>query len=299
MARPQFPRVRRPAIILVTVVLVLAALSIGAARLGASSTVTLVGAGDIASCSFGSARTAALVASIPGTVFTVGDNAYDNGSVSDYTRCYDPTWGRFKDRTRPVPGNHEYQTPGAAGYFWYFGAAAGNPSSPWYAYDLGAWRIYALNANCSSIGGCGPGSAEEQWLRSDLAANPSRCILAYWHEPRFSSGEHGDDTAVQALWQDLEDFHAELVISGHDHDYERFAPQTATGAPDPNGIVEIVVGTGGKSLRTFGPPVPNSLVRDSSTFGVLKLTLGPDSWQSTFVPVAGGTFTDTASGTCH
>lgn len=260
----------------------------------------LVGAGDIASCgSSGDEATAALLAGIGGTVFTAGDNVYDNGAAREFTDCYGPTWGAQRARTLAAPGNHDYGTRNAAGYFGYFGAAAGHPAQGWYARDVGAWRIYVLNSNCWAIGGCAAGSAQEQWLRGDLAANPRACVLAIWHHPRFSSGEHGSSAATQALWQALMDAGAEIVVNGHDHDYERFAPQTATGVADPNGLVEFVVGTGGRSHYGFGRTATNSLVRNDDTYGVIEFELYAGSWSFTFVPVAGKTFTDSGTGTCH
>lgn len=263
----------------------------------------MVGAGDIASCaSSGDEATAALLGSIGGTVFTLGDNVYDNGTSTEYTNCYGPSWGvpQIKDRTKPVPGNHEYNTPGATGYYGYFGAAAADPAKGYYAYDQGAWRVYVLNSNCAPIGGCGTGSAQELWLRSDLTANPRACVLAMWHHPRFSSGEHGSSTATQDLWQALYDFNADVVLAGHDHSYERFAPQTATGALDnARGIVEIVVGTGGRSHYAFGTIRSNSLVRNGDTYGVLRLALSAGSWSFDFIPQAGKIFTDSGTGTCH
>jgi hypothetical protein len=264
----------------------------------------LVGAGDIASCaSNGDEATAALLDTIGGTVFTTGDNVYDNGTAAEFTNCYGPSWGRasIKARTRPVPGNHDYNTANGAGYFGYFGAAAGNPAKGYYAYDAGAWRAYVLNSNCAGIGGCAAGSPQEQWLRADLAANPRRCVVAMWHHSRYSSGgEHGSSAATQALYQALYDFNAELVLTGHDHDYERFAPQTATGTLDKaRGLVQIVVGTGGKSHYAWGAVQPNSVVRNNDTYGVLRLALSATSWTFTFIPVAGKTFTDSGSGVCH
>ena len=261
----------------------------------------LVGAGDIADCSSnGDEATANLLDTIDGTVFTLGDNAYESGTAAEFQRCYDPTWGRQRDRTLPVPGNHDYNTPGAAGYFGYFGAAAGDPSTGYYATDLGTWRIYVLNSNCAAIGGCEAGSAQERWLRDDLAANPRACVLAMWHHPRFSSGEHGNDPRTQALWQALYAAGAELVLSGHDHIYERFAPQAATGKADSRrGIVEIVAGTGGRSHYPFVQIRANSLVRDNTTYGVLRLVLADGAWSSEFIPVPGGTFSDSGNGTCH
>lgn len=260
----------------------------------------LVGAGDIASCGLtGDTATAKLVAAIDGTVFTAGDNAYESGSTAKFTNCYQPTWGAFKARTRPVPGNHDYKTAGAAGYYQYFGAAAGAAGKGWYAYNLGTWRIYALNSNCAAIGGCGAGSAQEAWLRADLAANPRQCVAAIWHHPRFSSGYHGNNAAMDTIWRDLVAAGAEFVINGHDHDYERFAPMTATGATAPvNGTREFVVGTGGASLRTLGVVQPSSEVRNTGTLGVMKFTLTDTGYAWEFVPIAGKTFTDSGSGTC-
>jgi hypothetical protein len=263
----------------------------------------LVGAGDIASCSSsGDEATAALLETIPGIVYTTGDNVYDNGTATEFANCYGPSWGResIKSRTRPVAGNHDYNTPNATSYYGYFGAAAGDPAKGYYAYEAGPWRVYALNSNCAAIGGCGAGSAQEQWLRAELAANPRSCVLAMWHHPRFSSGQHGSSTATQALYQALYDFDAELVLVGHDHTYERFAPQTVTGSLDnARGIVQIVVGTGGRSHYGFPTIRANSLVRNGDTYGVLRLVLSAGSWTFDFVPEAGKTFTDSGSGACH
>ena len=263
----------------------------------------LVGAGDIASCaSTGDEATANILVNTGGTVFTLGDNVYDSGTPTEFTTCYGPTWGTasIKDRTKPTAGNHDYATSCAAGYYGYFGAAAGDPTKGYYAYDLGTWRVYVLNSNCTIVA-CGTGSAQEQWLRSDLAANPRACVAAMWHHPRFSSGStHGSSTATQALWQALYDFNADIVLSGHEHNYERFAPQTATGTLDnARGIVEFVVGTGGRSHYLFGTVQPNSLVRNSDTYGVLRLALSAGSWSFSFLHEAGMTFTDSGTGTCH
>jgi acid phosphatase type 7 len=270
---------------------------------GAGSTpgVVLVGAGDIASCaSDGDTATAKLLDGIAGIVFTLGDNVYERGTNAEFRRCYGPTWGRQLSRTMPTPGNHDYGTPNAAGYFRYFGAAAGDPAKGWYAYDAGTWRVYVLNSNCADIGGCKAGSAQERWLRQDLAENPRPCVLAMWHHPRFSSGPHGNNPITQPLWEALYEAGADLILNGHDHTYERFAPQTPTGAADPeHGIVEMVVGTGGRSHYDFPTARDNSLVRDNTTFGVLRLVLASGGWSFQFIPAAGGTFTDSGSGTCH
>jgi hypothetical protein len=264
---------------------------------------TVVAAGDIVDCSnlSGSEATAKLLDNIPGTILTVGDLAYPNGSERNFSECYDKTWGRHKARTRPAPGNHEYHTPGAAGYFKYFGDSAGEPGKGYYSFDLGRWHIIALNSQCSDVGGCEKGSAEERWLQADLGRNSSKCILAYWHVPLFSSGdEHGNALEMKPFWEDLYQAGADVILNGHDHDYERFAPQNPDGVADPKrGAREFVVGTGGKNQRGFNHPVATSEVRSRSTFGVLKLNLHPASYQWEFIPVAGGQFTDSGSDECH
>ncbi len=266
----------------------------------------LVGAGDIAGCEHPprSERTAELLDHIPGTVFAAGDLAYDKGTEREFANCYGPTWGRHKARTKPAPGNHEYDSRGAAGYFKYWGSAAGDPQKGYYSYDLGGWHIVVLNSNCSQIaGGCEAGSSQEKWLREDLAAHPASCTLAYWHHPLFSSGEHGRDRKLEkmkAFWRALYDAGADVVINGHDHNYERFAPQDSSGKADPQrGIREFVVGTGGKNHGSFRSLRPNSEIRNNDTFGVLQLTLHPRSYEWKFIPEAGKMFTDAGSGTCH
>jgi len=255
-----------------------------------------VGAGDIANCnSTEDEATAKLLDNITGTVFTLGDNAYPDGTLSQFNNCYGPTWGRHKNRTKPSPGNHDYHVNGADGYFDYFGAAAGDRSKGYYSYNLGAWHIIVLNSEISHSAG----STQEQWLRSDLAANPKTCTLAYWHKPRFSSGQHGNINSTQTFWQALYDYRADVVLSGHDHTYERFAPQSATGQADASrGIRQFVVGTGGKSLYSFTSNQPNSQVRNNTTYGVLKLTLHSTSYDWQFVPIAGQNFTDSGSANC-
>ena len=220
--------------------------------------MTLVGAGDIAACGAGAAaRTADLVARIAGTVFTAGDNAYERGTSSEYADCYGPTWGRFKARTRPAPGNHEYLANGAAGYFDYFGAVAGERGKGYYSYEVGAWHVVVLNSECAFVGGCGITSPQVRWLDVDLAQARSTCSLAIFHHPRFSSGaEHGSDATYDAFWRVLYAHGVELVINGHDHEYERFAPQTPDAVRDEaRGIREFVVGTGGRSLYAVRAPI--------------------------------------------
>jgi hypothetical protein len=267
-----------------------------------SQMAVLVGAGDIADCKdlSGAEATAKLLDKIPGTVFAVGDVAYPDGSKENF-KCYDKTWGRAGSRTRPSPGNHEFHSSGATPYFDYFGALAGDPKTGYYSYDLGSWHIIVLNSECKEVGGCDAGSPQERWLRADLSSHPVACTLAYWHKPLFSSGgAHGNDLTVKPLWDALYQANADVVINGHDHDYERFAPQTPDGAPDrKRGIREFVVGTGGKGLRPFKEPKPNSEVRDFTSFGVLKLTLKANGYDWQFIPEAGKTFNDSGSDTCH
>jgi len=270
-------------------------------------TFTLVGAGDIVGCSdmSGAEATAKLIDAIPGTVFAAGDLAYQRGTYEEFQKCYGPTWGRFKARTRPTPGNHEYQGSTATGYFRYWDGRAGDPGKGYYSYDLGSWHIVVLNTNCGSseLGGCAEGSPEETWLKQDLAAHPSACTLAYGHHALFSSGllpKHAEHPELRAFWQDLYDAHADLVLAGHEHSYERFAPQNPEGNPDPDhGIREIVVGTGGRSHTPLGYAKPNSEVRDDKTYGVLKLTLSPGKYSWEFIPVPGKPFRDSGEGICH
>jgi hypothetical protein len=232
-------------------------------------------------------------------VLALGDNQYEDGSLGKYVFSYGPSWGRVKRITRPAPGNHEYRTGRAAGYFRYFGKAAGPAERGYYGFDLGAWHVVSLNSNCSHVGGCQEGSPQERWLRRDLARHPARCTLAFWHHPRFSSGRHGSQWSVSGLWHALYDHGADVVLTGHDHDYERFAPLNVAGAPDPvQGMREFVVGTGGRSHYGFRVPVPGSKVRDASSFGVLALTLKPGSYEWRFVPAV-GSFGDRGSGRCH
>lgn len=269
-----------------------------------ASDPVLVGAGDIASCDdlAGAEATAKLIDKIPGTVFAVGDLAYPDGSAENLAKCYGPTWGRFKDRTRPTAGNHEYHSGGVSAYASYFGTAAGDHKNAYYSYDLGAWHVIALNSECAEVGGCDASSPEGQWLKQDLAQHSTLCTLAYFHKPLFSSGaKHGNGPDMKPLWQTLYAAGADVVINGHDHDYERFAPQDPDGHADiRRGIREFVVGTGGKnSHRTFADPKANSEMRQADTFGVLKLTLHASSYDWEFVPQAGKTFKDSGTGPCH
>jgi hypothetical protein len=261
--------------------------------------MVFVGAGDIADCSETEDElTAQLLDNIPGTVYTVGDNAYPSGSVANFNNCYEPTWGRHKVRTYPAVGDNEYGTLGASGYFTYFGAAAGDPNEGYYSFDLGSWHIIVLNSNCSQIGGCDPDSDQGQWLQADLDANPSTCILAIHHEPLFSS--KGGDTDLRDFWAPLYEAGADIVLSGHRHMYERFAQQNPDGVPDPGrGIRQFVVGTGGSGLTSAPISIaPNSQVSNNTTHGVLKFTLHSTSYDWEFIPIGGQTFTDSGSTLC-
>jgi acid phosphatase type 7 len=263
---------------------------------GRPDEAVLVGAGDIAVCeSPGDELTALLLDRIPGTVFAAGDTAYPAGSRADFSNCYGPSWGRHKARTRPSVGNHEYETPGAAGYFAYFGDRAGPSGLGYYSYDLADWHIVVINSMLEHIDPI----AQEAWLASDLAAHPARCTLAYWHHPRFSSGRHGNHPHMQRIWEILYEHGADVVISGHDHMYERFAPQTPDGVADPErGIRQFVAGTGGAGLYEFRAPAPNSEARSNAAFGVLKLTLKPDGYTWEFIAVPGVTL-DSGHDDCH
>jgi calcineurin-like phosphoesterase family protein len=283
----------------------------------------LVGAGDIAECyepqppftvtpprQTPAEATAKLLDGIEGTVIAVGDNAYEAGSPYDYWTCYDPTWGRHASRTRPAVGNHEYITPGALGYYLYYGAVSAPPLG-YYSYDLGTWHVVVLNSmsqwtlcpqpqpSLATARACAGDRAQQIWLKADLAAHPNNCTVAYFHHPRFSSGMHGSQYEVLQLWDILYRYGVDVVISGHDHLYERFAPQNPDGVAVADGIRQFTVGTGGASLYSLGAAAPNSEVLDNHTFGVLKLDLDQGSYRWSFVPVAGSSFRDAGSGECH
>jgi 3',5'-cyclic AMP phosphodiesterase CpdA len=261
----------------------------------------IVAAGDIADCSSdGDEATARLVVGTEGTVLTLGDNAYEDGTAQDFSECYEPTWGQFKERTRPAPGNHDYETEGASAYFDYFGEASGKPGKGYYSYELGRWHIVALNSNCEDVG-CTASSPQVKWLEADLAKDPKTCTLAYFHYPLFSSGEYRPGIReVKPLWEALYAAEVDVVLNGHDHNYQRFAPQDPNGKADPQrGIREFVVGTGGRSHYTILGPIANSEVYNDETYGVLKLTLRPQSYEWRFLAVEGETFTDSGSARCH
>jgi acid phosphatase type 7 len=233
-------------------------------------------------------------------VLVLGDSQYEQGTLQQFQRSYDLSWGKLKGITRPAVGNHEYLTAKASGYFDYFGASAGDPAKGYYSWNVGSWHMIVINSNCSQAGGCGKGSPQETWLRADLKAHPTACTLAYWHHPRFSSGQHGDFPSMTAIWQALVDEKAEVVLAGHDHDYERFAPMLADGTRDAAvGVRQFVVGTGGKNLYEITGARSNSEVRSMSAFGVLEMTLNPTSYDWKFVPASGSTFTDQGSAQCH
>lgn len=258
---------------------------------------TVLAAGDVADCgSSGDEQTANLLDANPqGTVLGLGDLAYESGTASEFANCDNPTWGRHKARTRPSPGNHEYQTSGASGDYGYFGAAAGPGNRGYYSFDLGAWHIVSLNSEV----GTGTNSAQLNWLRADLAATSAQCVLAYFHRPRYTAGNYSDFTSMTAFWTALYNANADVVLGGHDHVYERYRPMTPAGASDPaRGIRQFVVGTGGRghyALRTDARREAGS----TGTFGVLRLTLRATGYDFRFLPVAGGSYSDSGSANCH
>jgi hypothetical protein len=260
--------------------------------------VNFLGAGSIATCSrLNDEATANLMDSIPGTVFTAGDNANSVADLTDFTNCYGPSWGRDKARTFPAVGDKEYQVAGAAGYWQYFGPVVGDSGNYYYSYNLGTWHIIVLNSNIDMS----LGSPQERWLQADLAANSTtQCTLAVWHHQLFSSSGTSYRSAVAPLWNDLYAGGAEVVVNGHARVYERFAPQSPTGALDKaRGIRQFTVGTGGYLTDTIGTVRPNSEARDGGVYGVLKLTLFPGSYTWVFDPILGQTYTDAGSGVCH
>ena len=260
------------------------------------SEALLVGAGDIADCSSpGSELTALLLDVMGGTVFTTGDNVYPSGTYGQFRDCYTPTWGRHRDRTRPTPGNHDYETPNAAAYYNYFGANAGPAGRGYYSYTAGEWHIVALNSEIDVRAG----SPQEQWLRAELTANPTACSAVIWHRPRFSSGPNGDSRDMQDIWRTVNELNVDVVLTGHEHFYERFAPQDVNGKADPvRGVRQFIIGTGGRAVSPMRAPKPNSEIVGGD-LGVLALTLLPTSYRWEFVPVAGAKFRDSGTGSCH
>jgi hypothetical protein len=264
---------------------------------GQPNEAVLVGAGDIAGCNGGQGNgTAKLLDRIAGTVFTVGDNVYSHGTALEFVECYSMSWGRHRSRTRPAPGNHDYESEQARPYFDYFGANAGPAGLGYYSYTLGDWHIVSLNSNTNARSW---GAAQEEWLRRDLAASRSNCTLAYWHSPFFSSGErYGNVTETANLFRILYEHATAALVSGHEHFYERFAPQDPNGHADPTGIRQFVAGTGGARLYKLSAAKPNSEVRNNVTHGVLKLTLNRTGYSWEFIPVAGQTFSDRGNASC-
>ena len=287
-----------------------------AEQVALSGASVLIGAGDIAICnSPGDEATAALVdsvlradsaAKVHDEVFTLGDNAYPGGSARDFAECFAPSWGDpaklIMKNIRPAPGNHEHLSQMAAPYYQYFGSRAGSSSKGYYSYDVGEWHAIVLNSEIVVNTGftAAERKAQEDWLAQDLKGNQKQCTLAYWHHPRFSSGWHGGDPRIGAFWRILYDGGADLILTGHDHDYERFLPQTPEGIADSvKGLTQIIVGTGGSELRGFRSPVaPQSAIRIEGHLGVLKLTLGAAEWRSAFLDVNGSAW-DQVSGKCH
>jgi acid phosphatase type 7 len=240
------------------------------------------------------AATAALIGSLrPTAVLALGDLQYESGTASAFQSVFGTTWGKYRSIMYPAVGNHEYLTSGAAGYFGYF------KLPPYYSFNLGNWHLVSLNSECSHVGGCQAGSRQEKWLKADLAAHPTVCTLVFWHEPRWSSGEHGNAKQMTTIWSDLVAAHVDVVLAGHNHDYERFAPLDGAGKPDPKGVTEFVVGTGGKNHYGFATgPLAGEVVRDGTAFGVLRMVLGPTGYSWRFYSAAGYSFTDKGSAAC-
>ncbi|HSM45738.1 MAG TPA: DNRLRE domain-containing protein [Acidimicrobiia bacterium] len=272
---------------------------------GITRGTVLAGAGDIAGCdSDGDEITATLLDEVAEqareiVVFTVGDNAYEDGTAANFTDCYEPSWGRHKEITRPAVGTREYRSEGAVPHFEYFGESAGTAGEGWYSYDLGAWHVIVLNSNCDQVGGCDPASPQGQWLEEDLAANPSVCTLAYWHHPVYSSTERGGSEEMAPVFELLFDAGVDVVLNGDNHFYERFEPMDGDGDLDDQGIRQFVVGTGGHSLAGFGPPVTNSVVRYREAFGILVLSLFEDGYRWEFLSEPGVLFSDRGADLCH
>jgi acid phosphatase type 7 len=270
---------------------------------GRTASVTLVGAGDIAGCSEerASGATADLLGRIGGTVYTLGDNVQGDGDINEFRNCYDPTWGKYKKRTRSTVGNHEYHTPDARPYYDYFGARAGSPRRGYYSYDRGRWHVVVLNSNCGQVGGCLSDSPQGRWLKEDLRDNPSRCTLALFHHPLQATGTNTPSPQVRPFWSMLHDRGADVILSGHAHRYERHAPMTPGGKRSANGIRQFVVGTGGADGGTeiHEDQTPNLQVVEVGTPGVLRLNLRSDSYAWKFVPIANRSFTDSGTDSCH
>ena len=263
----------------------------------------VLAAGDIAGRGRGKELTAKILDANPtGIVLTLGDNAYNAGTLSQFDSLYRPTWGRHVARTFPSVGNHDYDTPGGKGYDTFFRSRVGHPigdrGKHWYSFDYAGWHFVALNSNCKEVS-CGAGGEQATWFDADLSAHDVDCALVFWHHPRFSSGvAHGSSIATQALYEVAHRHGVDLILSGHDHDYERFAPQDAYGKADPTGPTEFVVGTGGGAPRGMGPLEPNSVTSAGKVFGVLRLTLHPQSYEWKFLPADGYAYSDAGSASC-
>jgi acid phosphatase type 7 len=294
-------------VLIVGVALLLAALlHSGADSAPENANAVLLAAGDIAECDHqGDEATARILADYPhATIATLGDNAYQEGTLKEFEDCYATTWGKFKDRTMPATGNHDESTKNAQGYWDYFGSSGGPYDKYYYSYDLGSWHVVVLNSDCWRVDGCAIDDPQAAWLRHDLEQHPTLCTLAYWHRPPFSSGRYGapNETArVRPLWRVLNEQGADVLLTGHEHSYERFAPMDAEGKPDDaKGVRLFVVGTGGGNLRRFeNPPLPTTQTRQDDTWGVLKLDLEPTGYHWNFLPVAGSSFSDSGAGSCH
>jgi Calcineurin-like phosphoesterase len=285
---------RPPAVGVATAILAAMLLFARDSPSSAAGDPAILAAGDIADCgSSGDEATAELLDANEGTILTLGDNAYEDGTPQEFGQCYEPTWGRHKTRTRPSPGNHDYKTPGAAGYFGYFGAAAGDPSKGYYSFDLGAWHVVSLNSELDT----GASGGQVAWLRADLAFTSADCVLAYWHRPRWTSGFYQDQVAVAPFWDVLYDAGADVVLAGHDHNYQRYPKFDKAGLPDEAGMRSFVVGTGGRHLYSLVPDARREAGSDA-TWGILRLTLHATSYDWQFLPVAGSSYTDSGSAVC-
>ncbi|HEX8392391.1 MAG TPA: metallophosphoesterase [Longimicrobium sp.] len=276
----------------------LAAAACGGDGSGARGHTSLVAAGDISSCYWsGDEATARLIDDIPGVVVPLGDVVYQRGTEREFRECYAPTWGRHRDRSRPTIGNHEWRTRRGEPYFRYFGERAGPAGKGWYSYELDGWHVIVLNSNLPIV----DGSEQMEWLREDLKDNEdTRCTLAYFHHPVFSSGDHGGTEKLRELWEVLQDGGVDVVLSGHDHNYERFAPQNARARADRRGIRQFVVGTGGApSYRVPPERQPNSQAFGNDVRGVLRMDLQEDGYAWEFVPIPGRNFTDAGRAECR
>jgi acid phosphatase type 7 len=262
------------------------------------ASTTIYVAGDIGLCPASGGKPDKTAAQVDAPVIAPGDLAYPNGTTSDFASCYDPYWGSLRDSTYPVPGNHEYNS-GASAYFAYFGDRVGTLAQPWYSLDLGGWRFYMLNSNCTAAGGCRVGSPQYTWLTRQLAQQQPRCTAVVWHHPRWSSGQHGPYTGVSDLYALLAANGADLLLTGHEHNYERFAAMSAAGALDPAGIRQFVVGTGGQTMRSFASTAAGSQMRLNDSTGVLRMKLTADGYSWEFLPTTAGAGADTGSDLCH